>query len=66
MANTEQRLSHLYSELLCLVTARHYTSVVVRQHNNSPSGEVGAKNPLTRDKKVIAVGKGKHLYIVKK
>ena len=63
VANLEEWIAHLYTESLCLVAACYGTAVVVREHDDGTSLKVGAEDSLTRDKKVVAVGEGKHVII---
>ena len=64
MPYLEERGSHLDAQRLCLVTSRHSTAVIVGEHNDWFSLKIGSKNPLTGSEEIIAVGKGKHIYII--
>ena len=56
----EHRLAHPYTEPFGLVAARHDTTVIVAQHNDSATTQVGIESPLTANEKIITVGQSYH------
>ena len=60
----EERVAHPYAQSLSLIAARNGTPVIARKNDDRPVLQVWAKNPLAGHKEIIAVGKGKHNYIL--
>jgi hypothetical protein len=58
----KKRLSHLYPDGLRLVTARHYTAVVVTEYNDGTTVERWVEYPLTRNEEIVAVAESEHLF----
>ena len=56
----EQRRTHAYAQSLGLIAACDGTAVVVREHDDRPSVQIGTEQTLARDEEVVAVGKGIH------
>ena len=56
----EERIAHLDTQGLGLVGPRHGTTVVIAQHNNRFSYQVGPENPLAGSEEIVAVGQGEH------
>ena len=54
---------HPDAESLGLIASRNSTPIIVREDNDRFPLQFGPEHPLTGSKEVIAVGKGKHIYI---
>ena len=60
----KERVAHPYAQSLSLIAACNGTAVIARKNDDRPVLQVRAKYPLAGHKEIIAVGKGKHNYIL--